>query len=74
MLFRSSKKPDTLTKREYAIILDTQNALARANKTYKNEEIRELHKPDFGVAKELKAKLQQVVFEHWGLGILEEEE
>ena len=72
--FNLSKKPDTLTKREYAIILDTQNALARANKTYKNEEIRELHKHDFGVAKELKAKLQQVVFEHWGLGILEEEE
>ena len=72
--FNLSKKPDTLTKREYATILDTQNALARANKTYKNEEIRELHKRDFGIAKEMSARLQQLIFEHWGLEILEEKE
>lgn len=72
--FNLSNKPDTLTKREYAIILDTQNALARANKIYKNEEVIELHKPDFEVAKVLKTKLQQLVFKHWGLEILEEEE
>ena len=70
--FNLSRKPATLTKKEYAIILNTQNILAQQNEIYKDEEAKELNKYNFEVAKELSSRLQQIIFEHWGLEILEE--
>ena len=60
-----SVKPKTLTKVEYAKVLNAQNILAEAGT---NKEYLERYDPiQWGDWKEISAMYQAIIFQHWGV-------
>ncbi len=62
--FDLSKQPKTLSKLEYAKILDLQNFLAEQNKD--REYLQKFNKTQWEKLKEISAQLQRIIFQHWG--------
>ena len=65
--FDLSKKPDTLSKTEYAKILDLQNLIASENA--RRDYIKEHNPRSWQQLQEYAAQLQQIIFQHWGDGV-----
>lgn len=61
-----SEKPKELSKREYAIILDTQNLLAKHNENI--EEIIENQPMMWNELQQLSSMLQSVILRYWEVG------
>jgi len=59
-----SEKPETLTKNEYAKLLNIQNFLAEQNKNI--EYLKKFESIQYEKDKELSAEYQSIVKEHWG--------
>jgi lysyl-tRNA synthetase class I len=63
--FNLSKKPSTLTRREYAKILSIQNFLVKQEK--QKDYLKEFNSVQYEQTKELAGQLQQAIFEHWDI-------
>ena len=60
-----SVKPKTLTKVEYAKVLNAQNILAEAEKN--KEYLMKMTPIQWQEAKEISALYQAIVYQHWGV-------
>jgi len=59
-----SKKPETLTKKEYAKVLHIQEFLVEQNKNI--EYLKKFEPIQYGKDKEILANLQCIIRTHWG--------
>ena len=64
--FDLSEKPSTLSKTEYAKLLNLQNVLAESNTKENIQYLKKFNKNQYVMLQELSASVQQIVFEHWG--------
>lgn len=69
--FDLSIKPQTLSREEYAKILQTQNFLAAENNKFSDEKIREDNKIEWNQLKILSGKLQAMILQHWPIDDLQ---